>query len=107
MSIEALAMAGADCMECGIDLEVWEAGGSTQPPPHLLEEKILSSTEVGRQSYNDKKKMNEERVKAKIRQWAKAVVAMNRTALLLPSEFRNERCSLCNVSKLGCECIVD
>ena len=57
--------------------------------------------------------MNEERVmKAKIREWAKALgswllAAMNRTALLLQSDFRNERCSICNVLKLSCKYIVD
>ncbi|KAM0971219.1 hypothetical protein ACFX13_019440 [Malus domestica] len=37
MSIEALAMAGADYMECGINFEEWERNDGVQDPPsHLL-----------------------------------------------------------------------
>uniref|UniRef100_A0A7N2M109 Uncharacterized protein n=1 Tax=Quercus lobata TaxID=97700 RepID=A0A7N2M109_QUELO len=36
MSIEALAMAGADYVECGINLEALERSGWEQTPPHLL-----------------------------------------------------------------------
>ena len=91
MSIEALAMAGADYMECGIDLQGWETGGSTQPPPYLLVENI-PGTEAGTKCNGDKQKANEERVKAKMREWAKAVAAMNKS--LMQSEFGNERCIL-------------
>ena len=91
MSIEALAMAGADYMECGIDLLGWETGDSTQAPPYLLVEKI-PGTEAGTNCNDDKQKANEERAKAKMREWAKAVAAMNRS--LMQSEFRNERCIL-------------
>ena len=91
MSIEALAMAGADYMECGIDLLGWETGGSTQAPPYLLVEKI-PGIEAGTNCNDDKQKANEERAKAKMREWAKAVAAMNRS--LIQSEFRNERCIL-------------
>lgn len=87
MSIEALAMAGADYVEHGIDLQDWETTGG--PPPHLLVEKI-SSSEAGKGKYDDKKKMNEERVKAWIQEWAKAVAAKSR-AVLLESEYRNNR----------------
>ena len=97
MSIEAFAMAGADYMECGIDLQGWETGGSTQPPPYLLVENI-PGTEAGTKCNDDKQKANEERVKAKMREWAKAVAAMNRS--LMQSEFRNERCIFSNVLKV-------
>lgn len=39
MSIEALAMAGADYNECGIDLREWERindGVEDPPPPYML-----------------------------------------------------------------------
>ena len=91
MSIEAVAMAGADYMECGIDLQGWETGGSTQPPPYLLVENI-PGTEAGTKCSDDKQKANEERVKAKMREWAKAIAATNRS--LMQSEFGNERCIL-------------
>ena len=91
MSIEALAMAGADYMECGIDLQGWETGGSTQPPPYLLVENI-PGPEAGTKCNDDKQKANEERVKAQMREWAKAVAAMNRSLMQL--EFGNERCIL-------------
>ena len=96
MSIEALAMAGADYMECGIDLQVWETAGSTHPPPHLLVENV-PGTEAGTKC-NDELKANEERAKAKMREWAKGVAAMYRT--VLQSEFRNERCIFSNVLKV-------
>lgn len=76
MSIEALAMAGADYMECGIDLQVWETAGSTHPPLYLLVEKN-PGTEGSKQSH-DKLKANEERLKAMMLEWAKAVAAMNK-----------------------------
>ncbi|KAA8546802.1 hypothetical protein F0562_003231 [Nyssa sinensis] len=41
MSIEALAMAGADYRESGIELEALERCGLEQPPPYLLAEQNL------------------------------------------------------------------
>lgn len=39
VSIEALAMAGANYIECGIDTEQWEREDLAElPPPHLLAE---------------------------------------------------------------------
>lgn len=39
VSIEALAMAGVDCNEWGLDIEKWENDADSQcPPPHLLGE---------------------------------------------------------------------
>ncbi|KAI7979887.1 AP-2 complex subunit alpha-2 [Camellia lanceoleosa] len=43
MSIEALAMAGVDYMECDIDLQAWERCGQEQPPSYLLAEKHSSN----------------------------------------------------------------
>ena len=77
MSIEALAMAGADYMECGIDLHDWET--NQPPPPYLLAEKMSCSEAVRKYCNDDEVKANEEKVKAKMREWAKAVAAMNRT----------------------------
>ncbi|MBA0707154.1 hypothetical protein Golax_019228, partial [Gossypium laxum] len=40
VSIEALAMAGVDYNEWGLDIEKWEDDDDSQcPPPHLLAEK--------------------------------------------------------------------
>ena len=37
VSMEALAMAGADCYEWGMDVEEWEREDiELEPPPHLL-----------------------------------------------------------------------
>ncbi|GKV23428.1 hypothetical protein SLEP1_g33161 [Rubroshorea leprosula] len=81
MSIEALAMAGADYIECGIDVELWENGGKEeQPPVYLLADKISGSVEVERKGRSDEK---ERMVKAKMLQWAKLVASMNETAVQL------------------------
>lgn len=79
MSIEALAMAGVDCRECGIDVELWESGGmEEQPPVYLLAEKISGSVEVERKGRSDQK---ERMVQAKILQWAKVVASLNEIAV--------------------------
>ncbi|GAB4848702.1 hypothetical protein Ancab_003427 [Ancistrocladus abbreviatus] len=44
MSLEALAVAGVDCNECGINLEAWERRESEQLPLHLLPEKNTGSS---------------------------------------------------------------
>lgn len=36
VSMEALAMAGADCMEFGVNLQEWESKDLEMIPPHLL-----------------------------------------------------------------------
>ncbi|KAA8546801.1 hypothetical protein F0562_003230 [Nyssa sinensis] len=70
MSIEALAMAGVDYMECGIDVEAWESrGGLDQPPPHLL-------AEVEKKGADKIMVVNSELVKAKLLEWAKAVASI-------------------------------
>lgn len=84
MSIEALAMAGADYRECGIDFEEWEAcRRSSQPPPHLLVEDkqgIEGSSNI--EGSTDKlKEKKDQRAKAEIREWAKAVAAMSRALM--------------------------
>lgn len=72
MSIEALAMAGTDYKECGIDFEVWEQAGLEQPPPHLLDEQ--NSFIEAKKKHAD---IDGERLKASLRQWAKAIALMN------------------------------
>lgn len=92
MSIEALAMAGIDHTVCSIKLEEWENGDLQQPPPHLLGEKNYS-IEVGKVVAGVSMAKEEECIKARIRGWAKAVAAMNETAL--PLKTRCELSSLC------------
>ena len=38
VSLEALAMAGANYLESGMDIEEWEQQDLGTPPPHLLAE---------------------------------------------------------------------
>ena len=38
VSLEALAMAGANYLESGMDIEEWEQQDLGPPPPHLLAE---------------------------------------------------------------------
>ena len=75
MSIEALAMAGADYMECDINIEALERCGSEQPPPYLLADQQYLSIEVHRKGDDKKSVDNGEVVKAKMREWAKAVAS--------------------------------
>ncbi|KAG2716659.1 hypothetical protein I3760_03G137200 [Carya illinoinensis] len=80
MSIEALAMAGIDYKECSIKLNEWEKGGFYQqpPPPHLLAEQNFGIHEVEKVPADaDTSVANGECVKAWMREWAKAVAAMN------------------------------
>ncbi|XAR73404.1 hypothetical protein NMG60_11007364 [Bertholletia excelsa] len=72
MSIEALAMAGLDCMECEIDLMAWE-----RPPPYLLEENDSSNYDVVEKNPEVDPLHRDQLVREKIRQWAKTVVSMN------------------------------
>ncbi|CAK9151223.1 unnamed protein product [Ilex paraguariensis] len=51
ISIEALAMAGANYLECSVDFEQWEHRDLDPPPPHLLaEEDAEEEHEVMRMS---------------------------------------------------------
>ncbi|KAA8546805.1 hypothetical protein F0562_003271 [Nyssa sinensis] len=74
---EALAMAGADYRECGIELEAWERCGLEQPPPYLLAEQNRH-IEVQKKGA-DMSVLHDKLLKEKIREWAKAV-ASGRTA---------------------------
>ncbi|KAJ1442150.1 hypothetical protein SESBI_00961 [Sesbania bispinosa] len=60
-SIEAMAMASMDCKECAISLEEWDPRFPQQPPLYLQLDN------------NDFVDANAERMKAKLREWAKAV----------------------------------
>ncbi|CAK7334685.1 unnamed protein product [Dovyalis caffra] len=75
MSIEALAMAGVDYADCGINLEVWEQDSSEQPPLHLVGEQN-SSLEIDRRRQD--MLLEEKLWKAKILEWAKAIAAMHK-----------------------------
>jgi len=61
MSIEAMAMAGMDYEECAISLEKWNPLCPQQPPLYLVAE------------CEEFVNLAAERMKAKIREWAKAV----------------------------------
>ncbi|KAJ7976124.1 hypothetical protein O6P43_005943 [Quillaja saponaria] len=84
MSIEALAMAGIDYRECGINLDEWES--QEQPPPYLLDDQQdLSSTELDKKKKNNNKRLlanEDEWMKAKMREWAKAVASKNVTVTI-------------------------
>lgn len=86
MSIEALAMAGADYMECAIDLEVLECSRRLEnSPPYLLAEQssIIRSDQFKlrhkRKCTGDQHVLrpvvDRDQMKARIREWAKAVVS--------------------------------
>ena len=85
MSIEALAMAGADYAECEINLELGEYSPRLEqrpPPSYLLAEQKCSINMdhlMKKNSTADHKMLlrpvfDEGHLKAKIREWAKAVV---------------------------------
>jgi len=63
MSIEAMAMAGMDYKECAISLEKWNPLCPQQPPLYLVAE------------HEELVNLNTEMMKAKIREWAKAVAS--------------------------------
>lgn len=88
MSIEALAMAGADYRECNIDQEIVMRNSSHRfqglpplPPPYRQgqAEKRLS---IHVDSFSLQRKITDaddgDHMKAKIREWAKAVVLMSK-----------------------------
>ena len=76
MSIEALAMAGADYEECSINLEIWEGFETEEIPAYLLAEEDKESPEIMK-SINDLVCKSEE-FAAEILVMAKAV-ASNKT----------------------------
>lgn len=77
MSIEALAMAGADYAECGIDVEAWEHEGLEQIPAYLLAEQRLSSK--NEQKRSELLGVNERWLKKKMLEWAKTVASAKQT----------------------------
>jgi hypothetical protein len=80
MSIEALAMAGIDYTECNIKLEEWEKKvGFENPAPHLLADQSFS-IEVEKMGA-DVLVAHGEWMKARMREWAKAVAATNEPLL--------------------------
>nr|DAD21956.1 TPA_asm: hypothetical protein HUJ06_023419 [Nelumbo nucifera] len=70
MSIEALAMAGLDYTECGIDLDELD-----QIPPYLLFEKGSKGKIDGCSRMNENKVRDDEQVKAWLVAWAKDVAS--------------------------------
>ena len=78
MSIEALAMAGVDYTESGLRLEEWaeKSSGLEQPPLHLLAEQN-SCIGVEKMGGVVMFVANGEWTKARMREWAKAVAAIN------------------------------
>ncbi|KAJ0082098.1 hypothetical protein Patl1_12413 [Pistacia atlantica] len=75
MSVEALAMAGVDYAECGIDVEAWEHGGLEQIPEYLLAEQRLSNK--NEQKRSEVLVVNEQWLKEKMLEWAKAVASIS------------------------------
>ncbi|KAK3030992.1 hypothetical protein RJ639_035743 [Escallonia herrerae] len=73
MSIEALAMAGVNYLEYGVDNDAWMGCGHEQPPPQPVEEQKLS-TRVEKKSNAGLVLHEEEQMKAKLRKWVKRVV---------------------------------
>ncbi|KAK4394149.1 hypothetical protein Sango_1885700 [Sesamum angolense] len=82
MSIEALAMAGVNWMEIGITLEKLELGFFYDPPSYLstVAEEIIDQNVSCRVKYDDADHdsvlQNEEMIKEKIKEWAKAVASL-------------------------------
>ncbi|KAL2521646.1 hypothetical protein Fot_25569 [Forsythia ovata] len=73
MSIEALAMAGVNCAECGINLEPSDELELQPPPLYLVaEEKYLSFEDNKKATDINKLLINGELIKERIREWAKA-----------------------------------
>lgn len=76
MSIEAMAMAGMDYKESGINFEEWNCTCREQPPLHLEDDASSCSKVVNKGIV-----VEAERMKEKLREWAKAVAS-------------NEKCTL-------------
>ena len=73
MSIEALAMAGADYLQCSINLEMLEGLGTEETPAYLLAEEDLQ-TPVIKTSIDDLVSKSED-FAARIVGMAKAVIS--------------------------------
>lgn len=76
MSIEALAMLGADYMDCGFELEAWERAGSPEEPPpaHLLPDQNQSLEVEKKRAYK-----HDKRLKAKMTQWIDVEASRNKS----------------------------
>ncbi|KAJ0082100.1 hypothetical protein Patl1_12416 [Pistacia atlantica] len=90
MSIEALAMAGVDYAECGIDVEAWEHGGLEQIPEYLLADQRLSNK--NEQKRSEVLVVNEQWLKEKMLEWAKAVASVNQAKTKLQFQRKNVFC---------------
>ncbi|KAL2498841.1 Uncharacterized protein Adt_24391 [Abeliophyllum distichum] len=103
MSIEALAMAGVNYTECGINLEPSDELELQPPPLYLVaEEKYLSFQDNKNAADVDKLLINGEPIKERIREWAKAVASINSTHMFLTpnqSEIVNDATALEIVSR--------
>ncbi|CAL2266894.1 unnamed protein product [Prunus armeniaca] len=77
MSIEALAMAGADYMECGINFEEWESNdGLKDPPPYLLADEQSFDVDQflrTKSGADDMLAFDSDYTKRKLLEWAKSV----------------------------------
>lgn len=70
MSIEALAMAGADYVECGIDLDLLDSRDREDPPPHLLADDAF---EKGHDDSSDGEWYEDKGMKERLIAWAKYI----------------------------------
>ncbi|MQM07439.1 hypothetical protein Taro_040285 [Colocasia esculenta] len=87
-SIEALAMAGADYVECGIDLD---SDAGAPPPPHLLlldEQPQPAVAGKGLSPSDGKWPLGEEETKKRLVAWAKAVATLQEYSLLTQSKYK-------------------
>ncbi|KAL2521647.1 Uncharacterized protein Fot_25570 [Forsythia ovata] len=90
MSIEALAMAGVNCTECGINLEPSDELELQPPPLYLVaKEKYLSFQDNKKAADINKLLINGEPIKERIREWAKAVASINSTYISDSKSVRN------------------
>ncbi|BFG35487.1 hypothetical protein CerSpe_217610 [Prunus speciosa] len=77
MSIEALAMAGADYMEFGINFEEWEQKDSLKdPPPYMLADEQSSDVDQllkTKGAADDILAFDNDYTKRKLLEWAKSM----------------------------------
>lgn len=70
MSVEALAMAGADYVECGIDLNLLDSRDREDPPPYLLADDAFKK---GHDDSSDGERYKDKEMKERLIAWAKYV----------------------------------
>ncbi|KAL0290068.1 UNVERIFIED_CONTAM: hypothetical protein Sangu_2589100 [Sesamum angustifolium] len=91
MSIEALAMAGVNCMEIGITLEKLELGFFYDPPSYLtvaeenIDQNMSCRVKDDDDADHDSVLQNEEMIKVKIMEWAKAVASVKADRTIIAS----------------------